>query len=144
MIDRPESKTKGKQQMKTKNGINYIDMLLEWGDNYDGDLPELDPGDYATDEELEAADDERRRQFWRLTGDVAVSRAAWEAWLNRNGVERESEYWAEAEKIAGRFRALVDEKYWPIDCHLSYECSGVGDDPFDSIEGAGHYSVIDL
>ena len=126
------------------NEINYIDMLLEWGDNYDGDLPELDLGDYATDEELEAADDERRRQYWRLTGTVAISREAWEAALGKEGVEKDSEYWADAEKIAGRFRALMDDEYWPIDCHLSYECSGVGDDPLDSIEGAGHYSVIDL
>ena len=131
---------------KQDQDIVTVDQLLEWGDIYDGDLPELDSDDYDDYDAMEDADDERRRQYWRLTGTVAISRAAWEAWLNRNGVERDSEYWAEAEKIADRFRDLMGEidEYWPIDCHLSYECSGVGDDPLDSIEGAGHYSVIDL
>jgi len=126
--------------------IRKVDMLLEWGDSYDGDLPELDPCDYATDEEMEAADEERRRQYWRLTGTVATSRESWEAWLAAEGVERDSDYWLAAAQIADRFRDLMDDNddYWPIDCHLEYECAGVDGDPFDSIEGAGHYSVVDL
>jgi hypothetical protein len=121
--------------------IINVDELLEWGDGYDGDLDELDPYDYETDEEMEAADEERRRQYWRLTGTVAVSRAAWEAALEKEGAEKGSEYWIEAEKVAERFRNLMDEDIWPIDCHLSYECAGVGDDPLDSIEGSGHYGI---
>ncbi len=138
--------TMGTKQDQDNVTIVTVDQLLEWGDNYDGDLPELDPGDYATDEELEAADDERRRQYWRLTGTVAISREAWEAWLNRNGVERESECWLSAEGIADRFRALMDDDcdYWPISCRLSYERGDGCEDEYDSIEGAGHYSVIDL
>ncbi len=132
--------------MKKDQDIVTVDVLLEWGDSYDGDLPELVADDYDSDEELEAADEERRRQYWRLSGLVATSRAAWEAALENEGVERDSEYWLEAEKIADRFRALMDEddEYWPIDCHLSYECSGVGEDPLDTIEGSGHYGIIDL
>jgi hypothetical protein len=91
--------------------IINVDELLEWGDGYDGDLDELDPYDYETDEEMEAADEERRRQYWRLTGTVAVSRAAWEAALEKEGAEKGSEYWIEAEKVAERFRNLMDEEY---------------------------------
>ena len=125
--------------------IRKVDMLLEWGDSYDGDLPELDLDDYDDYDAMEAADEERRRQYWRLTGTVATSRAAWEAALEKEGVEKGSEYWLAAEGVAERFRDLMDEDdcWWPIDCHLEYECDGVGD-PFDTIEGAGHYSVLDL
>ena len=125
--------------------IRKVDMLLEWGDSYDGDLPELDLDDYDDYDAMEAADEERRRQYWRLTGTVATSRAAWERALENEGVERDSEYWSEAEKIADRFRALMDDNddYWPIDCYLSYE-RGDGAEDDSSIEGAGSYSVIDL
>jgi hypothetical protein len=127
-----------------KDIIN-VDTFLEWGDSYDGDLPELDLEDYDSPEELEAADDERRRQYWRLTGLVATSREAWEAALEKEGVERESEYWIEAEKIADRFRDLMDdEDWWPVDCHISYERGDGACDEYDSIEGSGPYSVLDL
>ena len=121
--------------------IMTVDQLLEWGDSYDGDLPALDPEDYDSPEELEAADEERRRQYWRLTGAVATSRAAWEKALEKEGVERDSEYWLAAEEVADRFRALIDEM-WPIDCHISYERGDGAED--DTIEGAGHYSIVDL
>jgi len=123
--------------------IINVNQLIEWGDYYSGDLPELDPCDYATDEEMEAADEERRRQYWRLTGTVATSRAAWEAALEKEGVERDSEYWSAAERVADRFRNLIDEM-WPIDCYVSYERGDGYEDEYDSIEGAGHYSVVDL
>ena len=131
---------------KMEKEIINVDVLLGWGDNYDGDLPELDPGDYATDEELEAADDERRRQYWRLTGLVATSRAAWEAALEKEGAEKGSEYWAAAEEVAERFRGLMDDDddIWPVDCYLSYERGDGYEDEYDSIEGAGHYSVVEL
>jgi hypothetical protein len=79
-----------------------------------------------------------------LTGTVATSRVAWEAWLDRNGVERESEYWAEAEKIADRFRDQAGDEYWPIVCFLSYERGDGYSDEYDTIEGAGSYSIIGL
>ena len=128
------------------DSIKKVDELLEWGEDYDGDMPELDPDDYENEEEMEAAEEERRKQYWWLTGTVAISRAAWEAWLDRDGVDRESEYWEEAEKIADRFRAEMDAEapYWPIDCHLSYYRGDGYTDEYDSIEGAGHYSIIDL
>ncbi len=122
--------------------IMTVDQLLEWGDSYDGDLPELDPCDYATDEELETADEERRCQYWRLTGTVATSRAAWEAALEKEGAEKGSEYWVEAEKVAERFRALIDKEYWPVDCYLAYERGDGSGDEYDTIEGSGHYGVI--
>ena len=123
--------------------IMTVDQLLEWGDSYDGELPELVADDYDSDEEMEAADEERRRQYWRLTGTVATSRAAWERELRGMGAEPGSEYWSEAEGVADRFRALIDEM-WPIDCHISYERGDGYDDPYDSVEGAGHYSIVDL
>jgi hypothetical protein len=126
------------------NEIINVDELLEWGDSYDGLLPELDPEDYASEEELEAADEERRRQFWRLTGLVATSRAAWEAALEKEGAEPGSEYWAEAEKVAERFRDLMVDEYWPIDAYLSYERGDGSGDEYDTIEGSGPYSVVDL
>ena len=130
--------------MEKKQDIMNVNQLLEWGDEYDGDLPELDPCDYATDEEMEAADEERRRQYWRLSGTVATSRAAWEAALEGVGAEPGSEYWAEAEKVAERFRNLIDKEYWPVDCYLAYERGDGYTDEYDSVEGAGHYAIIDL
>jgi hypothetical protein len=128
--------------MEMEKEIINVNQLLEWGDSYDGNLPELDPEDYDSPEALEAADEDRRRQYWRLTGLVATSRAAWEAALEKEGVERDSEYWLAAEKVAERFRDLMDEEdWWPVDCHLSYELGDGSDDPFDSVEGAGHYSI---
>ena len=127
-----------------KKDIINVSQLIEWGDYYSGDLPELDPCDYATDEEMEAADEERRRQYWRRAGTVATSRAAWERELRGMGAEPGSEYWAEAEKIADRFRALMVDEYWPVDAYLSYERGDGSGDPFDTIEGSGPYSVLDL
>jgi hypothetical protein len=45
------------------DGIKTVDALREWCDSYDGDMPELDPDDYENEEEMEAADDERRKQY---------------------------------------------------------------------------------
>jgi len=109
-----------------------IDLLLEWGDNYDGDLPDLDPDDYDGDDELDDADYERRRQYWRLTGRVATSRVAW---LREAGADAD-----EAEAVSDRFRALCPD-LWPIDCHLSYERGDGHADDSDSIEGAGRYAI---
>lgn len=129
---------------KINAATTTVDEWLEWGDLYNGDLPDLDPEDYDSEEEIEAADEERRRQYWRLTGLVATSRAAWEAWLAQEGVEKGSEYWIEAEKVAERFRDLMDDEdcYWPIDAYISYERGDGCED--DSIEGAGSYNIMDL
>ena len=131
-------------EKEIKKEIINVDELLEWGDSYDGDLPELDPEDYDSEEALEAADEARRRQYWRLTGKVATTRAAWEAALEKEGAEKGSEYWAEAEKIAEHFRDLMDvtDDYWPIDAYISYERGDGCED--DSIEGAGSYNIMDL
>lgn len=126
------------------DGIKTVDALLEWGDSYDGDMPALDPDDYENEEEMEAAEEKRRKQYWRLNGTIATSRAAWEAALEKEGADRESEYWNDAEKIAERFRALMPDEYWPIDCYLSYERGNGYSDEYDTIEGAGSYSIIDL
>jgi len=112
-----------------------IDTLFEWEDNYDGDLPDLDPDDYDDDDELDDADYERRRQYWRLTGRVATSEAAW-----LRAVEAAAGDADEAEAVSDRFRALCPD-LWPIDCHLSYERGDGHVDDSDSIEGAGHYSI---
>ena len=146
MIAEPKTENERKRKMNEaiKKEIINVNQLLEWGDSYDGDMPELDSDDYATDEELEAADEERRCQYWRLTGLVATSRAAWEAALEKEGVEKGSEYWLAAEKVADRFRDLMDDEYWPVDCYLAYERGDGYDDPLDTIEGSGEYSIIDL
>ena len=121
-----------------------VDELLEWGDNYDGELEDLNEDDYNTESEMQQADEERRRQYWRLSGTVAIGRETWETWLTTLGIERGSESWAEAEKIAARFRDIMDanDPYWPIDCYVNYE-RGDGEED-DTIEGAGSYSVVNL
>jgi len=129
---------------KINAATTTVDEWLEWGDLYNGDLPDLDPEDYDSEEELEAADEERRRQYWRLTGTVAINRAAWEHELRGLGAEPGSEYWAAAEGVAERFRDMIDEDWWPVDCCLSYERGDGYEDKYDSIEGSGSYSVLDL
>ena len=132
------------KKMGTKQDqVINVDEWLEWGDSYDGDLPELDLEDYDDYDAMEAADEERRCQYWRLTGTVATSRAAWEHELRGMGAEPGSEYWLAAEKIVDRFRNLIDN-YWPVDCHLAYERGDGYTDEMDSIDGAGHYSILDL
>lgn len=125
------------------DGIVKVDELLEWIDDYDGDMPELDPDDYDTEEEMEIADAERRRQYWRLTGRIALGRADWELELKNMGVDPGSAYWEAAEEVAARYRDITDFG-WPVDCYLSYRRGDGDEDPYDSLEGAGEYSIINL
>lgn len=124
------------------SGIVPVDTLLEWADDYDGTMPELDEDDYDSVEEMEIAEAARRRQYWRLTGRVALTRAEWELELRDMDVDPGSAYWEAAEEVAARFRDICG--WWPVDCYLSYRRGDGAEDPYDTIEGAGEYSIINL
>lgn len=124
--------------------IVEIDAAFEWGDGYDGDLPELDPDDYDGAEEMETADHERRRQYWHVYGQIALTREAWERKLESLGCERESVWWEDSEIQAKKWRyRLGDELGWPVKCYVSYECAAFDDDDPDTIEGSGNYNIVD-
>jgi hypothetical protein len=141
------AKAGGVVMNKVLNSIIEVSELIDWGwedDWYADMLPDLDPDDFESESEMEAYDAERRRQYWLLEGWVATSKEAYETVLDWMGVKYNDEYRAEADEIVRRFQEKATEKYWPINCVLSYVLGDNYDcDPNNNIEGSGTYDITD-
>lgn len=123
--------------------LKYIDEKVTWGDEYDGELPELDPDDYDSAESMEQADEQRRKQYWHITGTVASSLSAWNAMLLYYGInEDDAESFLEKNGIpcAG---LDMETCGWPVKVHVAY-VRGDYTDETDSIEGTGWYDITNL
>lgn len=122
-----------------------VNESMKWAENYDGELEELDPDDFDSEEEMEEYDDERRAQYWDVTGKFARNRDDWEKILLWIGYEKDDNSWKQAERLLDEFHYFVDDELFPIVCSVEYDCGFEDNDPniASGIEGSGTYDMTD-
>ena len=120
-----------------------INESMKWAENYDGELEELDPDDFDSEEEMEEYDNERRAQYWDVSGKFARNRADWEKILLWIGCERGDNAWKQAEERLEEFHYFVHDELFPVCCSVSYDCGFEERDPniASGIEGSGVYDM---
>ena len=117
---------------KIQHLVERYDERLEWQDDYEYCTVCAETGE-ETWHSVE--------QWFDVSGYVVRSREAWEECLAALGVEKDSQWWREAESTLSRWREHVgEEEIYPVRVHVAY-ANEHGGDAHDTVEGTGWYDI---